>query len=60
MTITNDIGLNCGKRNWLRPTLLVPLAAVAFAGAIGLALIAMIGVSVPNAIAAFVDGTISA
>jgi len=46
------------KRTWLRPTLLVPVLAVAFAGAIGLSLIAMIGVSVPNAIAAFIDGTL--
>jgi general nucleoside transport system permease protein len=42
----------------LRPTLLVPVLAVGFAGIIGLALIAMIGVSVPDAVAAFVDGTI--
>ena len=36
-----------------RPALLVPVLAVAFAALIGLALIAVIGVSVPNAIAAF-------
>jgi general nucleoside transport system permease protein len=42
----------------LRPTLLVPVLAVAFAALVGLALIGMIGVSVPGAIAAFVDGTI--
>jgi simple sugar transport system permease protein len=38
--------------------LLVPVAAVGFAALVGLALIASIGVSVPSAIAAFVDGTI--
>ncbi|NEW91190.1 ABC transporter permease [Rhodopseudomonas sp. BR0M22] len=42
----------------LRPSLLIPLAAVAFAAAVGLALIAVIGVPVADAIAAFVDGTI--
>jgi simple sugar transport system permease protein len=42
----------------VRPALLVPMLAVGFAALIGLALIAMIGVSVPNALAAFVDGTI--
>ncbi len=36
----------------------MPLFAVGFAAAIGLLLIAMIGISVPDAIAAFVDGTI--
>ena len=41
-----------------RPALLVPVAAVAFAALVGLALIASIGVSVPDAIAAFVDGTV--
>jgi general nucleoside transport system permease protein len=42
----------------VRPALLVPVMAVACAALIGLALIAVIGVSVPNAIAAFVDGTL--
>jgi general nucleoside transport system permease protein len=42
----------------LRPTLLVPVAAVGFAGLVGLTLIAFIGVPVPTAIAAFIDGTI--
>jgi simple sugar transport system permease protein len=41
----------------LAPTLLVPVLAVAFAAVVGLVLIALIGVSVPKAIAAFVDGT---
>jgi simple sugar transport system permease protein len=40
------------------PALLVPVLAVGFAALIGLALIAAIGVSVPNAIASFVDGTV--
>jgi len=40
----------------LRPALLVPVLAVAFAAGVGLLLIAMIGVSVPKAIAAFVEG----
>jgi len=42
----------------LRPTLLAPIVAVVFAAVVGLALIAMIGVSVPKAIAAFVEGTV--
>lgn len=42
----------------IRPALLVPIVAVGFAALIGLALIACIGVSVPDAIAAFVDGTV--
>jgi general nucleoside transport system permease protein len=46
------------RRFTARPTLLVPVAAVGFAALIGLALIALIGVPVPNAIAAFVDGTV--
>jgi simple sugar transport system permease protein len=41
-----------------RPTLLVPLAAVAFAALVGLVLIGAVGVNVPAAIAAFVDGTV--
>ena len=41
-----------------RPALLFPILAVGFAALIGLAMIAVIGVSVPNAIAAFVDGTV--
>jgi simple sugar transport system permease protein len=42
----------------LRPALLVPVLAVAFAALTGLALIAMIGVPVPDAVSAFIDGTI--
>lgn len=41
----------------LRPALLVPVLAVAFAALVGLVLIAMIGVSVPKAVAAFIEGT---
>jgi len=41
-----------------RPTLLVPVIAVGFAALIGLALIAFIGVSVPDAISAFIDGMV--
>jgi ABC-type uncharacterized transport system permease subunit len=47
-----------GARWRLRPTLLVPLAAVVFAALVGLALIASVGVKVPDAIAAFIDGTV--
>jgi simple sugar transport system permease protein len=46
------------RRFSMRPALLVPVVAVGFAGLIGLLLIAFIGVSVPDAVAAFVDGTI--
>lgn len=41
----------------LRPAIWVPVAAVIFAALVGLALIALIGVSVPIAMAAFVEGT---
>ena len=46
------------KRFAARPALLGSLLAVAFAALVGLVLIASIGVSVPDAIAAFVDGTV--
>ena len=42
----------------LRPSLLMPIAAVGFAALFGLMLIALIGVPVASAIAAFIDGTI--
>jgi general nucleoside transport system permease protein len=42
----------------VRPAVLVPALAVLFAALVGLALIAAIGVSIPDAVAAFVDGTI--
>jgi general nucleoside transport system permease protein len=46
------------KRVAARPALLGSLVAVAFAALVGLVLIASIGVSVPDAISAFVDGTV--
>ncbi len=46
------------KRIAARPALLGSLLAVAFAALVGLVLIASIGVSVPDAISAFVDGTV--
>lgn len=42
----------------IRPALLVPILAVGFAALIGLALVALIGVPVDQAIAAFIDGTV--
>ncbi|MBI5128508.1 MAG: ABC transporter permease [Rhodopseudomonas palustris] len=57
-TLDQQNSLDRGPRFTLRPSLFVPIAAVAFAAAVGLALIAAIGVSVPDAIEAFVDGTI--
>ena len=57
MTAVNEGSpLEAAPRLTLRPALLVPVIAVAFAAAIGLLLIAMIGVSVPKAIGAFVEG----
>jgi ABC-type uncharacterized transport system permease subunit len=47
-----------GRRIAVRPALLVPILAVVFAALFGLALIAAIGVPVPTAIAAFVNGTV--
>lgn len=59
MTALTQPGQAVGKSGFrVRPALLVPVLAVAFAALIGLALISIIGVSVPNAIAAFVDGTV--
>ena len=57
-TVNQQSGIGASARFSLRPTLLVPVLAVAFAAAVGLMLIAMIGVSVTNAVSAFVDGTI--
>jgi simple sugar transport system permease protein len=58
MTAVNqERPLPAAPRFSLRPTLLVPVLAVGFAAVVGLALIAMIGVSVPKAVAAFIDGT---
>jgi general nucleoside transport system permease protein len=58
MTALEQPSQPTARRFTIRPALLVPVAAVGFAALVGLALIATIGVSVPSAIAAFVDGTI--
>ena len=58
MTALEQPSQPTARRFTIRPALLVPVAAVGFAALVGLALIASIGVSVPSAIAAFVDGTI--
>jgi simple sugar transport system permease protein len=58
MTALEQPSQPAARRFTVRPTLLVPVAAVGFAALVGLALIASIGVSVPNAIAAFIEGTI--
>ena len=43
---------------WLRPSVVISVSAVVVAGLLGLALIFAIGVSVPDALSAFVDGTV--
>ncbi len=58
MTALNQESELAKPRFTVPPALLVPVLAVGVAALIGLALIAAIGVSVPNAIAAFVDGTV--
>jgi general nucleoside transport system permease protein len=58
MTTLEQPSQPAARRFAIRPTLLVPVAAVGFAALVGLALIASIGVSVPSAIAGFIDGTI--
>jgi simple sugar transport system permease protein len=58
MTSTDSGRHSAASRFVVRPALLVPLLAVVFAALVGLLLIASIGVSVRDAIAAFVDGTI--
>ena len=59
MTISDQQPAAAAKSGFtVRPALLVPVLAVGFAALIGLVLIAVIGVSVPNAIAAFIDGTV--
>jgi ABC-type uncharacterized transport system permease subunit len=58
VTALEQPGQPAARRFAIRPALLVPVAAVGFAALVGLALIASIGVSVPSAIAAFIDGTI--
>src|ERR1700760_1293331 len=57
MTTLDQPG-KAAARFTLRPALLVPIAAVGFAALIGLGLIALIGVPVHDAIAAFIDGTV--
>jgi simple sugar transport system permease protein len=58
MTVLDRPQQRPGRRFTVRPTLLVPIAAVGFAVLIGLVLIACIGVSASAAIEAFIDGTI--
>ena len=43
---------------WLRPSVVISISAVVVAGLLGLALIFAIGVSVPDALSAFVAGTV--
>jgi simple sugar transport system permease protein len=43
---------------WVRPSVAISISAVAVAGLLGLVLIFAIGVSVPDALSAFVDGTL--
>jgi general nucleoside transport system permease protein len=45
-------------REWVRLSVAISISAVAVAGLLGLALIFAIGVSVPDALSAFVDGTL--
>jgi simple sugar transport system permease protein len=58
MTTLEQPRASAARRFAIRPALLVPVAAVGFAALVGLALIASIGVSVPGAVLAFIDGTI--
>jgi len=58
MTAVDQSRASSASRFSLRPALLVPVLAVVFAALVGLALIASIGVSVPNAMGAFVIGTV--
>ena len=58
MTTLEQPSQTAARRFAIRPSLLVPVAAVGFAALVGLALIASIGVSVPAAIATFIDGTV--
>lgn len=55
----SDSGQTAARRRiTISPALAVSLVAVVFAALVGLVLVASIGVSVPNAIAAFVDGMV--
>jgi ABC-type uncharacterized transport system permease subunit len=58
MTSTDSGGHQAASRFVVRPALLVPTLAVVFAALVGLLLIASIGVSVRDAISAFIDGTV--
>jgi general nucleoside transport system permease protein len=58
MTTLDQTGKAAAPRFTVRPALLVPIAAVGFAALIGLGLIALIGVPVHDAVAAFIDGTV--
>ena len=58
MSTLDQTGKAAAPRLTLRPALLVPIAAVGFAALVGLGLIALIGVPVQDAIAAFIDGTV--
>ncbi len=60
MTSTDSGRHSTASHFVIRPALLVPLLAVVFAALVGLLLIASIGVSVRDAIVAFLDGTIEA
>lgn len=56
----SDTAMNDGEtlRRWLRPSVVISISAVVVAGLLGLLLIFAIGVSVPDALSAFVDGTV--
>ena len=51
-------GVSRNWTGWIRPSVLISVAAVLAAGLLGLALIFTLGVSVVDAVAAFVDGTV--
>jgi ABC-type uncharacterized transport system permease subunit len=55
-----DAAVTLGKavRGWLRPSVVISISAVVVAGLLGLVLIFAIGVSVPEALSAFIDGTV--
>jgi general nucleoside transport system permease protein len=55
-----DRAASAGKsiREWFPPSVAISIAAVAVAGVLGLVLIFAIGVSVPDALSAFIDGTV--
>ncbi|MBV8824361.1 MAG: ABC transporter permease [Bradyrhizobiaceae bacterium] len=55
-----DAMLSSEKRNraWLRPSVMISISAVVVAGLLGLFLIFAIGVSVSDALSAFIEGTL--